>query len=89
VARKHVIVTGRVQGVGFRYSACREAIRRGVGGYARNLSDGTVEIELEGDDSEVAEMLDWLAVGPLGSKVAQLKVDDMVDLGETEFTVRR
>ncbi|HLQ71750.1 MAG TPA: acylphosphatase [Bacillota bacterium] len=45
---KHVIFSGRVQGVGFRFSARNEAINMGVHGWVRNLPDGTVELEAEG-----------------------------------------
>ncbi|TAL45645.1 MAG: acylphosphatase, partial [Salinibacterium sp.] len=72
--RKHVVVTGRVQGVGFRYSTCREAMRRGIGGYARNLPDGSVEVEVEGRREQLADMIEWLHTGPLGSKVMAVDV---------------
>jgi len=56
--RRRVIFHGRVQGVGFRATACSIARRYAVGGYVRNRSDGTVELEAEGEASNVADCLD-------------------------------
>lgn len=55
--RLHVIYSGRVQGVGFRYTVCRAAERRHVTGYVRNLPDGDVELVAEGDEQELAVVL--------------------------------
>jgi len=57
VVRRRVVVHGRVQGVGFRWSTAAEAERVGVAGHVRNLPDGTVEAELEGAPDAVARML--------------------------------
>ena len=75
--RKRVIVHGRVQGVGFRWSAQAEAERLGVAGYARNLPDGTVQAELEGPEDSVQRMLDWLHHGPRHARVESLDVTDL------------
>ncbi|MDP2791584.1 MAG: acylphosphatase [Rectinemataceae bacterium] len=60
----HAIVEGEVQGVGFRYSAMREARALGVAGWVRNADDGTVEVWAEGDEAALEEFLAWLKVGP-------------------------
>jgi acylphosphatase len=75
--RKRVVVHGRVQGVGFRWSAQAEAERLGVAGYARNLPDGTVQAELEGPEDSVQRMLDWLHHGPRHARVESLDVTDL------------
>jgi acylphosphatase len=62
-------VTGRVQGVGFRYSARLEALRLGVRGYARNLPDGSVEVVAEGSAAAVEELRQWLHRGPRMARV--------------------
>jgi acylphosphatase len=67
------IVTGRVQGVGFRWSARAEAARLGLSGFARNSPDGSVRVEAEGAPFAVNALLDWLAHGPPGARV-----DDVV-----------
>ena len=63
-ARAHMIVRGLVQGVGFRWFVARRANALGLAGYARNLVDGAVEIEAEGDRSMVEELIGDVRVGP-------------------------
>jgi acylphosphatase len=65
-------VTGRVQGVGFRYSARLEALRLGVRGYARNLPDGSVEVVAEGSAAAVEELRQWLHRGPRMARVERV-----------------
>jgi acylphosphatase len=74
--RVHVIVHGRVQGVGFRYAAQAEAERLGITGWVRNRRDGTVEADLNGSDSAIADMLAWLASGPPGARVTKVESTD-------------
>ena len=85
--RRHVVVHGHVQGVGFRYAARREAERRGVTGWVRNRPDGAVEAEIEGDEASVTAMLDWLATGPPGSIVERTDVAEHEPTGEPGFTI--
>ncbi|MGH3706315.1 MAG: acylphosphatase [Agromyces sp.] len=85
--RRHVLVHGIVQGVGFRFAARREAERLGVAGWARNRADGTVEAEIEGEDASVAAMLDWLATGPPGSVVEGTDVARRAPTGEPGFRI--
>ncbi|MFF1572948.1 acylphosphatase [Leifsonia sp. NPDC058292] len=86
--RKHAIVTGTVQGVGFRWSARQAAHTFGVAGFARNRSNGTVEVEIEGEPDRVDRMLDWLRSGPPGAEVADVTVSDSTPLGDDAFRVR-
>ncbi len=58
--RKHFIFTGRVQGVGFRYKAYYIANNRGLTGYVRNLYDGSVEMEVQGEDGDIDIMIKML-----------------------------
>ena len=85
--RRRAIVHGMVQGVGFRYSARREAERLGLAGWVRNRADGTVEAEVEGDERSVAAMLDWLAQGPPGAVVRDLDVEERDPIEERGFRV--
>src|SRR5271165_4492565 len=64
-----VIVHGAVQGVGFRYFSRREALRLGLSGYARNQSDGTVEVVVEGDRSDLEAYVARLRRGPAEAEV--------------------
>jgi acylphosphatase len=86
--RKHAVVRGQVQGVGFRWSAQTEAERLGLAGYARNLADGTVEAELEGSEAAVQRMLDWLHHGPRHARVEAVEVTDVDPTGDPRFLIR-
>jgi len=70
----HIIVRGMVQGVGFRYFAARRANVLGLTGFARNLYNGDVEIEVEGDRSLVEEFVKDITVGPRAAHVADVKI---------------
>ncbi|KGJ79605.1 hypothetical protein GY21_04500 [Cryobacterium roopkundense] len=85
--RKHVIVQGHVQGVGFRYYTRGKAERWGLTGYVHNLPDGSVEVEIEGEQAAVARMLAWLQTGPSSAVVAQTRVKDVPVTGESRFSV--
>ncbi len=62
-------VAGRVQGVGYRYFACRAAGRQGVSGYARNLRDGRVEVYAIGSEAQLRALLAELRGGPRHASV--------------------
>jgi acylphosphatase len=63
-------VHGMVQGVGFRYSTQREALKLGLTGYARNLDDGSVEVLACGEADSVEQLVAWLkAGGPRSARV--------------------
>jgi acylphosphatase len=57
IERHQVVFGGRVQGVGFRYTACRLARRYDVTGYVRNLVDGRVEMAVEGDGADIEALV--------------------------------
>jgi acylphosphatase len=85
--RKHVIVRGQVQGVGFRYYTRVEAEKLGVTGSVQNHLDGTVEAQVEGAAASVARMLDWLATGPPGAVVDSFTAADAPLQFDTHFRV--
>jgi acylphosphatase len=66
-------VTGRVQGVGFRWFAQAKGKELGLCGTVRNLGDGSVELHIAGDSERVEEMEAWLRDGPSSSRVDELK----------------
>ena len=73
---KHLIVRGRVQGVGFREYLRREAERLNVKGWVRNRHDGTVEAMLHGWPEDVAKILNWARRGPPGARVTAMEVTE-------------
>jgi acylphosphatase len=70
---RHLVVHGRVQGVGFRESLRVEAQRLGVTGWVRNRSDGTVEAMLHGDPDDVARLSAWAQRGPPAARVTNVE----------------
>ncbi len=73
-SRKHIYITGKVQGVGFRAFTRRQAQKYDIKGWVKNLSDGRVEVVLEGDNLKVKELIDKLKKGPSFAFVHQLEV---------------
>jgi acylphosphatase len=70
-------VSGRVQGVFYRASACQRAVALGVTGYARNLPDGRVEVLACGEAAAVDALCAWLREGPPAASVTQVLVEDV------------
>jgi acylphosphatase len=85
--RRAAVVSGRVQGVGFRWATRETAHRLSVVGFARNRPDGSVDVEAEGDEPAVAELLDWLRVGPPSARVDDVRVRDVPPSGADSFDV--
>ena len=75
VARR-LVLTGRVQGVGFRWFARDAATREGVTGWVRNLPDGRVEAFVEGDGEAVTRVERALRRGPPGARIETVNVED-------------
>lgn len=67
--RLELRITGRVQGVGFRWHSCEEALRLDLTGWVRNRADGSVQLVAEGDHGSLTALADWAARGPLGARV--------------------
>lgn len=83
--RVHGVVSGRVQGVSYRFSMEREATRLGVGGWVRNLPDGRVEFEAEGQRSAVEALVAWARSGPAYARVDRVVTNERPVQGEHEF----
>ena len=75
--RRRIVVSGRVQGVGYRWTAASEAERLGVSGSIRNLDDGSVEADLVGEADAVEEFTEWMRVGPPGARVDDLEIEEL------------
>lgn len=85
--RYHVVASGHVQGVGFRASCQSFAQKLGLTGYAKNLSDGRVEIEVQGDKSVLDEFLRLIQDIPPGSK-ALLETSKLICIDEQGFHIK-
>lgn len=72
----HILISGRVQGVGFREFARRSAEKCGVRGYAKNLDNGNVEVVAEGSKMVLDELLTMLRQGPATSEVDDVQIDE-------------
>jgi acylphosphatase len=88
VAAFRYLVEGRVQGVGYRYFVMREATSLGVSGFARNLSDGRVEVVGEGPDDALAAFEDRLREGPSFASVARLERSPIAARESQGFHIR-
>ncbi|HSS20621.1 MAG TPA: acylphosphatase [Pyrinomonadaceae bacterium] len=89
VARKFLI-TGEVQGVGYRFFAQRAAARHQVLGHVRNCPDGSVEVIAEGPAKEVEEFKHDLAAGPQWSRVQQVEEINLEPTGQyASFRIER
>ncbi len=86
---RHVLVSGRVQGVGFRWYAREKGQELGLAGWVKNLPDGRVEGWLEGEEGAVRAMLAWLEKGPPAARVKSVEVIERACEGLTAFDVRR
>ena len=84
--RYHIMASGHVQGVGFRVSCQREATKLGLTGFAKNLADGRVEIEVQGEDDVIKSFTAIIQDIPPGSQAAliseqiELKADEGFDI---------
>ena len=89
VVRRRVIVSGRVQGVFYRDACRNQAAVLGVTGWIANRSDGSVEAELEGEESAVGALVMWMREGPPRAVVTGVNVTDGgPPRGDTRFAVR-
>ena len=73
----HILISGRIQGVGFREFARRSAEKFGVRGYAKNLSNGDVEVVAESNKDALEEFLLFLEQGPSASKVDNIRIKEL------------
>ena len=89
IVAKRFLVSGRVQGVGFRYFVQDHASVEGLHGYVRNLPDGRVEAVIEGDEESVVRIERALRRGPSSARVDDVAVETTVPTGRaTGFSVR-
>jgi acylphosphatase len=88
--RAHLYISGRVQGVNYRYYTKQQADFLGIKGWVRNLFDRRVEAVFVGDEISVQQMIDWCHQGPSAARVDKVEVDWEEPKGEfTLFEIKR
>jgi acylphosphatase len=80
-------IHGRVQGVGFRWNAAREARNRGIAGFVKNEADGSVYIEAEGEREILDDFAEWCRSGPPFSSVESVEIKSFTPAGYKEFII--
>jgi len=89
IIARRFIISGRVQGVGFRFFVQDHAAVEGVHGFVRNLPDGTVEVLIEGDDESVLRVERALRRGPSSARIDDVEVQEVPSSGRaTGFSIR-
>lgn len=83
------LVSGKVQGVWFRASACEQALALQLHGYARNLSDGDVEVVARGEDAALAALEAWLCRGPPLAKVIAVRRETLKGAADFDDFIAR
>lgn len=85
----YIVITGRVQGVGFRYFALDKAEELQITGWVRNTYDGKVEMEACGETSNLDTFIDWMKMGPARAIIQTFLLSDIAPPRNfTNFTVR-
>lgn len=82
-----ILVSGRVQGVGFRAFVRKQARQCGVTGYARNLADGRVEVALYGDADAIEQVRRAVSEGPPPARVTDLQSEPATAPAPGDFTI--
>jgi acylphosphatase len=90
IIARHLTITGRVQGVGYRYSLHKQAQALGVLGWCKNLTNGSVEVHVQGPEPAVTEIVGWCYDGPPHAVVSAIEVrEETPDNSLQAFEVRR
>lgn len=88
MASVRFLVSGVVQGVFFRASTAQRAHELGIGGFARNLPDGRVEVVASGNEQALAELQNWLHQGPPSARVEAIERTELPAQEHAGFTAR-
>jgi len=89
IKRLHLIISGQVQGVSFRFYAQQKAQKLNLRGFTRNLDDGGVEIVAEGEEDSLKFFLDWCRQGPPFAQIDKVEAKWSESTGEFKtFAIR-
>jgi acylphosphatase len=87
--RIRILIEGRLQGANFRYHTQQQAQKLGLAGFVRNLSDGRIEIDAQGDDDNIDKMLAWYQEGPQSGQIKSILFRyDELNENASDFVVR-
>lgn len=89
VTTLQISVYGRVQGVWFRASTREQALKLGLGGFVKNVPDGSVFITVTGERSAIEEFVAWCRVGPQMARVDNVRIEEVDETSFEDFEVRR
>jgi acylphosphatase len=84
----HVLISGIVQGVGYRFSTVKKAQKLGLNGWVRNLADTRVEALFEGEQNAVEQMLQWCHIGPASAVVDHIEIEQINPQGIQGFEIK-
>ena len=88
--KKRLLISGKVQGVGFRHWLCMKAVEKNICGWVRNIATGEVEALVIGNDENVNKLIKQCRQGPFSSKVTQVKIRDyQQDYSKKSFIILR
>lgn len=85
----NITVKGKVQGVSYRFSIHSKALKLGLTGLVKNLADGSVYIEAEGEEEEINKLIEWCYVGPPRSKVIEVHAQEGELKNYRNFEIKR
>lgn len=88
IIQKHIFISGRVQGVGFRAFTRKEASSRGIKGWVKNLADGRVEIKIKGEREDIKNMIKRIKEGPSFARVDDIEISNEEIENFDRFEVR-
>ena len=74
--KKHLVISGKVQGVGFRYWLQRLAIEKNICGWVKNKTSGNVEALIVGEEKEIQELIKLCEMGPGSAKINYVQIND-------------
>lgn len=86
--RKHIIVSGRVQGVGFRYHTYLLADACHLTGWVANLDSGDVELEIQGYQKDIDKFISGLGRNSLFIRIDQIQAEDRKEIRESDFVIK-
>lgn len=89
IKHKKLTVSGKVQGVGYRFSCMEKAYQLNIKGFVKNQKDGTVFVEAEGASEDLDKFAEWCRRGPVWARVSGLDEQEGEVQGYTSFEINR